>query len=304
MKKFKNFGYKQETIEVREISMGNLVHIICQALISNNKRDMEIRIVDCYAGEVDVYNGMEDLLMQDFIMDWKVNAYKIECLHNNKTDKDFLKVIIADNNGSGYEQSAFYQLMFRQCAYVLKFGSLNSQTKVGKGLVSASAKVNTGGANAYGMDSEIIKASNPSYMTDGKHQVKCLGVEDFWGNIYEWIDGIATDSSNPINILTNTDNFQDNGKGDGYISTPSGMSGGNGGWLKEPQGNTEAGFAFKAGGGSSTTYFSDYAYLHGGFVAYFGGVWYDGDNAGAFRLRVSYSASDSYGSVSARLMYL
>lgn len=65
MKKFKNFGYKQETIEVREISMGNLVHIICQALIAKDKKDMEIRIVDCYAGEVDVYNGMEDLLMQD-----------------------------------------------------------------------------------------------------------------------------------------------------------------------------------------------------------------------------------------------
>lgn len=210
----------------------------------------------------------------------------------------------AHNNGSGYEQSAFYQLMFRQCAYVLKFGSLNSQTKVGKGLVSASAKVNTGGANAYGMDSEIIKASNPSYMTDGKHQVKCLGVEDFWGNIYEWIDGIATDSSNPINILTNTDNFQDNGKGDGYISTPSGMSGGNGGWLKEPQGNTEAGFAFKAGGGSSTTYFSDSAFLYGGAVAYFGGSWADGVDAGAFRLRVAYSASVSSGGVSARLMYL
>lgn len=93
MKKFKNFGYKQETIEVREISMGNLVHIICQALIAKDKKDMEIRIVDCYAGEVDVYNGMEDLLMQDFIFDWKVNAYQIECLHNNKTDKDFLKVI-------------------------------------------------------------------------------------------------------------------------------------------------------------------------------------------------------------------
>lgn len=51
MKKFKNFGYKQETIEVREISMGNLVHIICQALIAKDKKDMEIRIVDCYAGQ-------------------------------------------------------------------------------------------------------------------------------------------------------------------------------------------------------------------------------------------------------------
>ncbi len=210
----------------------------------------------------------------------------------------------AQNNGSGYEQSAFYQLLFRQCAYVMKFGSLNSQMAVGKGLVSASAKVNTGGANAYGMDCEIIKASNPSYMTDGKHQVKCLGVEDFWGNVWEWIDGLVTDSSNPINILTNTDNFQDNGKGAGYMTTSSGMSSGNGGWLKEPQGNTEAGFTFKASGGSSTTYFTDYAYLYGGYVAYFGGGWSTGDPAGAFFLHVNDSASGSYGDVSARLMYL
>lgn len=210
----------------------------------------------------------------------------------------------AQNNGSGYEQSAFYQLLFRQCAYVMKFGSLNSQMAVGKGLVSASAKVNTGGANAYGMDCEIIKASNPSYMTDGKHQVKCLGVEDFWGNVWEWIDGLVTDSSNPINILTNTDNFQDNGKGAGYMTTSSGMSSGNGGWLKEPQGNTEAGFTFKASGGSSTTYFTDYAYLYGGYVAYFGSAWSNGDYAGAFYLIVAYSASGSDGYVSARLMYL
>ena len=213
----------------------------------------------------------------------------------------------AHNNGSSYEQSAFYQLLFRQCVYVMKFGSLNSQVKVGKGVVSRSyseGSMNTGGANAYGMDSEIIKASNPSYMTDGKHQVKCLGVEDFWGNIYEWIDGIATDSSNPINILTNTDNFQDNGKGDGYMTTSSGMSSGNGGYMKEPQGSTEAGFAFKTSGGSTTTYFSDYSYLYGGSVARFGGYWNDGDNAGAFRLNVIYSASDSHDSVSARLMYL
>lgn len=213
----------------------------------------------------------------------------------------------AHNNGGGYEQSAFYQLLFRQCAYILKFKNLNSQTAVGKGIVSRSYSegcVNTGGANAYGMDCEVIKASNPSYMTDGKHQVKCLGVEDFWGNICEWIDGLVTDSSNPINILTNTDNFQDNGKGAGYMTTSSGMSIGNGDWLKEPQGNTEAGFTFKASGGSATTYFTDSAILRGGCVTYFGSGWGDGDTAGAFQLDVDGSASGPGDGVSARLMYL
>lgn len=42
MKKFRSFGYKEEAIQVREISMGNLLHIICQALIANDKKDMEL----------------------------------------------------------------------------------------------------------------------------------------------------------------------------------------------------------------------------------------------------------------------
>lgn len=210
----------------------------------------------------------------------------------------------AHNHGSGYEQSAFYQLLFRQCAYVMKFGSLNSQSTVGKGLVSASAKVNTGGANAYGMDCEIISATHPSYMTDGQHQVKCLGVEDFWGNVFEWIDGLVTDSSSPINILTNTDNFQDDGMGAGYMTSSSGVTSETNAYMKEPQGNTETGFTFKVSGGSSTTYFTDSAYFGGGFVACSGGDWVCGSFAGTFFLYVGVSTSQSLASVSARLMYL
>ena len=211
-------------------------------------------------------------------------------------------------NGSGYEQSAFYQLLFRQCAYILKYGSLDSQTAVGRGYVDDQDMYpytgKTGEANAYGMDCEKIRQTNPNYMTDGKHHVKCFGVEDFWGAIYEWIDGLVTDTSNPRNILTNTDNFQDDGKGKGYMSTPSGISSSASGYMKEPQGNTEAGFVIKAGSGSSSTYFADYAYLYGGYVASAGGSWDDGDYAGAFFLYVSRSASDSYAYVAARLMCL
>ena len=215
----------------------------------------------------------------------------------------------AQANGSGYEQSAFYQLLFRQCAYILKYGSLDSQTAIGRGYVDDQDMYSyeglTGEANAYGMDCETIKKTNPDYMTDGMHHVKCFGVEDFWGAIYEWIDGLVTDTSNPRNILTNTDNFQNDGKGKGYMSTPSGISSSASGYMKEPQGNTEAGFVIKAGGGSSSTYFADFASLAGGYVAYAGGRWYDGgDNAGAFYLYVYYSASGSNGSVVARLMYL
>lgn len=99
--KFKYLGYKEEKVEVREISMGTLVQTIAQGLIRSDRKDMEIRIVDCFIGEVDIYNGLAELLMQDFNMDWKVKAYKMEVMHDNRTNKDFLKVIISDDVEGG-----------------------------------------------------------------------------------------------------------------------------------------------------------------------------------------------------------
>lgn len=208
----------------------------------------------------------------------------------------------AHNNGSGYEQSAFYQLIFRQCMFFLKFRCLNSQTAVGRGLVDADDPVLTGGANAYGMDCEVIKETHPEYMTDGQHQVCCLGLEDFWGNIYEWIEGLATDSS--YNILTNTTNFQDNGKGSGYKTISSGLTKYAGGWMKTPQGTTEAGFIIKESGGSGTTCFCDYAYFVSGYVGIFGSDWCNDDDAGVCQLNICYDADDCSDDVGARLMYL
>lgn len=207
----------------------------------------------------------------------------------------------AQANGTGYEQSGFYQLMFRQVMYLLKYKNLDSQTSIGKGHVNMSSATTTGNTNLYGMDSEIIKTSNPSYMTDGKHQVKAFGLEDFWGNVYEWIDGMCTNSTN--NILTATTGFNDSGSGykdNGQGVSTSGLSG----WMSKPQGKTETGFLLKEASGSGTTYFCDYADLSPSYVAYFGGYWSDDAYAGAFSLRVVYSASYYYSSIAARLMYL
>lgn len=95
--KFKELGYKEKMIEVREITMGTLIQTIAQSLIRNQKQDMEVRIVDCYMGEVDSYKGLESLLMADFQMNWKISVYSMECMHDNVSNKDYLKVIMADN---------------------------------------------------------------------------------------------------------------------------------------------------------------------------------------------------------------
>lgn len=198
---------------------------------------------------------------------------------------------LAQANGDGYDQIAFYQLTLLQCLFLIKYKSRNSQTALGMGYVNGDDVTKTGGTVARGMDFGE---------TTGQQQMKFLGIEDFWGNIYYWIDGLV--SSSDYHALTATDNFND--AGDGY--TDQGALGTSyiGGYMKAPQGTNELGFIIKQQGGSATTYFADYAYFSAGYVPCFGGFFGDSSYAGAFRLNVSDDASYADGIYGGRLMYL
>lgn len=200
----------------------------------------------------------------------------------------------AKANGAGYDLFAFYPMTLLQCLYLIMYKNLDSQTALGQGYVGDMnweyMQKNTGATIDKGM----------SYGTaDQMQQMKFLGIEDFWGNLYQWIDGLVSD--NDGNALVATDSFNDTG--DGY--TNAGMVGtGVYGYMKAPQGNNDLGFIIGTGGGSSSTYFSDYAYFYGGCVPVFGGFFFGSAYAGAFRLDV-YSFPDYAGDpIGGRLMFL
>lgn len=197
----------------------------------------------------------------------------------------------AKANGTGYDQISFFALTLLQCLFLIRYKNRNSQTALGRGYVDASAKANTGATNSNGM----YYGS-----TSGTTHVKFAGIEDFWGNLYYWIDGVFSDGSR--NILTAFDNYNDTGSG--YTSRGQGATSNIGNYMSKPQGTTETGFIAKEVSGSSSTYFCDYANLNASRLAYFGGHWNDGDAAGAFQLYVSYSASNAYSYLGGRLMYL
>ena len=198
----------------------------------------------------------------------------------------------AQANGDGYDQFAFYPMTLLQCLYLIKYKNLNSQAALGMGYVNSDDYMpkDTGATLDKGMDF----GSSDAYT-----QMKFLGIEDFWGNLYQWIDGLV--ASGDGNALVATTGFNDTGAGytdKGFVST------GDGGYLKVPQGTNDLGFMYHTGGGSSTTYFSDYAYFHPGCVPFLGGGFGGGSDAGAFRLGVGCGASGAGVGVGARLMFL
>ena len=206
----------------------------------------------------------------------------------------------AQARGSGYEQVGFYQRVYLNAMYVLLHQSLNSQEKIGKGKQNGSAVIATGATNTWGMDSEIAKAQYPTYLTDGNHNIKCLGIEDLWGNCWEWLDGCVTIN---YNVHTSTGGFNDAGKG--YINRGIACYAGySGTYITSVAGTSELGFYPTAAVGSDTTYFCDGFWQGASCVAKAGGSWASGAICGVFALAVDNAASDTYSDIGARLMFV
>jgi hypothetical protein len=197
----------------------------------------------------------------------------------------------AQANGSGYDMLSFYPLTLIQCLYLIKYKNLDSQTALGQGYTGGSAAQSTGATNTAGMCYGSTSTTS---------RVKLFGIEDFWGNLFWWIDGLFSNAN--WHILTAFQNFNDTGSG--YTDRGQGATTNIGNYMSKPQGTSEAGFIAKEVSGSSTTYFADSAALYAGCLPVFGGRWSNGSSAGAFLLYVDSSASDSRSNVGARLMYL
>lgn len=209
------------------------------------------------------------------------------------------------NRGKGYQQRTYASVKLMQCLLIIFYKGLNSQANCGYGYVASghSAGVSTGGTNGYGFMSEVIKSTNPTYMTDQNHQVKCFGIEDFWGNYWEFVDGLCSDSARNVLTCTCAKDFDTDGTG--YDNNGNGGVTANiGNYMNRPQGGSKAGFTAQSVAGSDSTYFCDYAHLYASCLAIFGGYWTHASDAGAFRLNVYYAFSLSNANVACRLMYL
>lgn len=255
--------------------------------ISNTK----IEGSDCYAHKV---GGVE----KDFIY---VGAYLGYVEGNKLRSKSGVSPTVnttltqfrnyAHNVGSGYQQWNWFTLLLLQNLYLLAYKNLNSQSALGQGVCSVSNKVNTGGTNTKGM---MFGSSN------GGQQVCFLGIEDFYGNIYQWVDGMYFDGSR-ILVVSDNRNFNDNRSGFVSVGNANTVSSGR---ISKVIGTSQGGFFPKQCSGSDTTYYCDYGAVNSEYFGISGGLWSFGADVGAFYLRVNYRASVSYSYLGSRLVFL
>ena len=183
--------------------------------------------------------------------------------------------------------------------YIVEYADWNGQTAIGQGNVSSGAKINTGATDS--MTYHTGRAAG----TDGQTAVQYRNIENPWGNVREWRDGIIFSDTN-ICTYNNPANFSDAYNGTGAV-VRSNKRAASSGWIKAWGHDTnDPSFIYPSEiGGSETTFVPDYCYYSTGVRALnVGGYYGYGANAGPFFLNGNDTPAGTSANLGSRLQKL
>ena len=202
----------------------------------------------------------------------------------------------AASKGSKWSQWDYASWCAICLLYLVEFANWDSQTMIGKGVVNTSAAVANGGTD--GMAYHTGRSSG----TDGSVSVQYRHIENLWGNIYQWVDGINF-SSDECYVCTNPAQFADD-TASNY--TDIGAKGSNNGWISGLSYLSSYPYALLPGtaSGSSSTFIPDYYYRDSGWrVLRVGGNRSSTSNAGLFCFSWRYGSASAPSGISSRLLF-
>lgn len=202
-----------------------------------------------------------------------------------------------NGRNTNWNMLTFEQISMLQCLYIVEFGDLNSQAVLGQGRTNTTSKSATGTCNALGMRSGRISDD------DENGNVCYRGLEDFYGNIWDFIDGfMITDrgyhyTNDPskfgnLSAMTLFPKTLDFKITNGYVDKMEVIDGYE--HLLIPYGTT----------GSATTYYCDHFWSHDTGeenIALFSSGWGNGSDCGCFCLGCDDVASVSGSALGGRL---
>lgn len=209
----------------------------------------------------------------------------------------------AKAKGTGWSLIDIAAVSAIQMLCMVEFATTNAQAAIGRGYCdSNSAALSTGSCN------NVANLTGRPAGTDGKTGVVYRGIEDFWGNVWEWVDGVNWNGgtyyvcNNPANYAddTATNYTALSYKGatnwsSSYITT-EGLDTGNNPHVMLPS---------AAGSGSESTYYCDACWSSTGWRVFLhGGFWNGGSICGLFSASLYYSSSISYSYFGSRLLYI
>jgi hypothetical protein len=214
---------------------------------------------------------------------------------------------LAVNRGAKWSLATIQSVSASQLLFLVEYASFNTQTAIGRGVCDKASgtgneSVVTGATTALG------NSSGAAVGTNGLVSITYRGEENFWGNIWKWVDGLNIQASSLHYAWIADKNFADDtttgyanagftlAKANGYVSAFGYANGFD--WLFLPS----------AVAGSDANPVGDYFYQNnaaaGFLVALLGGGWGSGSTTGGccWYLNGASSGRDRY--VGARSLHV
>jgi len=215
---------------------------------------------------------------------------------------------LANNRGPGWQISDVLSAAVTQLLFIIEYASFNMQSNIGLGVVNKAG----GGGNESEKTGATTNLGNASGMADGANglvSVTYRGEENFWGNIWKWIDGLNIEAKGIHQAYWADHDFQDNIKTSPYKNCGFTLAKSDG-CVSAFGYSEDCDFLFLPSEtvGDSSLPVGDYFYQDhassGWRASLLGGRWAYGSAAGGFCWGVDASSTARYRSVGGRLLYV
>ena len=206
------------------------------------------------------------------------------------------------NKGTGWSLIDIAAVSAIQMLCMVEFATNNAQAVIGRGYCD-----NNNESAASGSCDSVPNLTGRPSGTDGKTGVVYRGIENFWGNVWQWVDGVnfnggkyyvcndqskyADDTATGYEELS----FTGVTSGTSYI-TEEGLDTGNNPHIMLPS---------AVSGGSASTYYCDCYWSASNWRAFIcGGSWNNGSDGGLFSANFSVVSSYTDSVIGSRLLYI
>ena len=257
------------------------------------------------------YNGFSTLFVDgkgneiDYVLIGKYEASGSSARAYSKSGQNALVSITLPTmrtackaNGAGYQQYDFLIDAILKELFMIEFATTTSQSIMYGYANGNSAAIQTG-------TTDVIKhpSGSPTSNSAGTYACKYRGIENPWGNVWKWVDGI-TFSTEKIYVCLDPEKYVSENTAMPYTYVGDRVM--TEGYLKEIGYFDKLpllGYA-KTNGASSSTYYSDYNYMSAtGTVLLVGGRWVGGSAEGFWLWYGDNSASSAASDIGGRLCY-
>ena len=219
--------------------------------------------------------------------------------------------LLAQKRGAGWEQAYAATAAASQLLMLIEYASFNMQSAIGNGNTNQSSSAAnmryTGATVSLGNASGAVTNANDIQL------ISYRGEENFWGNIWTWVDGMNEENPDPFEsgqagtLHVADHGFADNSKASPYKNTGIHPIQGSG-YVSAFGYSEEFDWLFIAVeySGNDALPVGDYAWNQnpGWRVAALGGCCANGSNAGAFFWYLYSAASGRHWSIGGRLVYV